>query len=754
MKKHSVKIDFAGKDLVLETGELANLASGSVIAKYGDTVVLATAVMGKERPDLGYFPLTVEYVERLYAGGVIKGSRWVKREGRPSDDSILSARLIDRSIRPLFSKDFKREVQVIVTILSVDGENDPDVISICAVSAALAISDIPWGGPVGGVRVGLVGSDKEEKKFVVNPVNEDRQVSDLDLVVTATNDAILMVEAGAKQVSEAKMLEALEVGYGGTKKIVKLIGELVKKAGKEKVEYEAKELNKDLVKKIEKLAIDKIQDLVAKAARKEVSEYSFDALKDEVAAEFEADEVPKSEIFEIVDYLAKENTREMILKKGVRPDGRKPDEIREISAKVGLLPRTHGSAMFQRGQTQGLTIVTLGTPSLEQLIESAEGEERKRYIHHYNMPPYSVGETGRTGWPKRREIGHGALAERALLEVIPSKKDFPYTIRVVSEIMASNGSTSMAAVCGSTLALMDAGVPILAPVSGIAMGLVVGKTGEGGELKDKDYVILSDIVGHEDYYGDMDFKVAGTSEGVTSLQLDVKISGLTLEIFKKAFSRAKEGRLFILKKMLEVVLKPREKVSSYAPKIKVLCIDKEKIGDIIGPGGRMIRQIIAETGAEVGVEDDGSVTISSTDEKGLEKAVEWIEGITMEFTPGDEFLGEVKRIEPFGAFVEIVPGRDGLVHVSKMSAGYVSDPNQVVKLGDKVRVKLTEVDDLGRLNLTMILDEKQAEDKIKQERGGRPQRDGGFQRERRPQRDRRPKEFGKSRFGQGKRRRG
>jgi len=725
MKVNSVKINVGGKDLLLETGRLAKLANGAVLVKYGETVVLATAVMGAGRPDLGYFPLTVEYAERLYAGGKIKGSRWVKREGRPSDDAILTARLIDRSIRPLFPKDFKQEVQVIVTVLSVDGENDPDVLSIIAASAALAISDIPWGGPVGAGRVGLAGEG--DKSFVLNPVNGEREVSSLDLVVSGTNKSILMMEAGANEVSEEKMLDALKFVHGQIKKMVGTIELLQKKVGKKKAEYEGKEMDKELIFKIEKFAKDEIVNLVSIEAAKETSEASFDQLKEEIAAEFEAEEVAKSEIYEIVDYIAREKTREAILKNKIRPDGRKPDQIRKIETEVGLLPRTHGSAMFKRGQTQALTIVTLGTPSLEQLIESAEGEERKRYIHHYNMPPYSLGETGRMGWPKRREVGHGALAERALISVIPDEDKFPYTIRIVSEIMACNGSTSMASVCGSTLALMDAGVPILRPVSGIAMGLVAGKLEDVAKESCGDYVILSDIVGYEDFYGDMDFKVAGTEKGITALQLDVKSLGLTLDIFKKAFEQAREGRLFILKKMFEVLPRAREKVSNYAPKIKVLHVDNEKIGDIIGPGGRMIKRIIAETGAEIGVEDNGEVVISAVDEESLAKAVEWVEGITMELTPGDEFEGEVKRIEPYGAFVEIVPGKDGLVHVSQMAAGYVADPGEIVKLGEKVRVKLVKKDDMGRLNLTMILDESQREGKKRFDKRGKE----GVRRERR-----------------------
>lgn len=688
----SKSLELGGKTLTLETGKFAIQASGAVTARMGDTIVLATVMAGPERPDLGYFPLSVEYVERLYAGGKIKGSRFVKREGRASDDAILTARLIDRSIRPLFSKDYVHEVQVMVTVLSVDGENDPDVLSIVAVSAALAISDIPWDGPVGALRIGLA-----ENSHIADPTSTEMNSSKLDLVISAKDDAILMVEAGAKEVPEEDMLKAFEFAKNEAPKIVNTINEIVKEAGKKKQEVVHKEIDAAVKKEVEKFAREKIEELVSLAAQKKASENDFDELKKAVAEEFKDKEIDKNTLFDIVDKLAKELTREMITKKGVRPDGRKPTEIRPIRIEVGLLPRTHGSAFFQRGETHALSIATLGSPSMEQIIEGMSSEETKRYIHHYNMPPYSVGETGRMGWPSRREIGHGALAERALLPVIPEEDKFPYTIRIVSEIMSSNGSTSMASVCGSTLSLMDAGVPISAPVSGIAMGLIMGEKNS--------FTVLSDIVGFEDFFGDMDFKVAGTEKGITALQLDVKIPGITLDIFEKAFAQAKEGRMFILGKMLEVMPQSRPQISQYAPKIAIIHVPTEKIGEVIGPGGKVIRAIIAETGCTVDIDDDGTCTIAGVDAAKMDQAIKWVENLTREVKVGEEFEGEVKRIMPFGAFVEILPGKEGMVHVSQMTAGYVSDPNEVVKIGQTVKVRVAEIDDMGRINLSMLFGE-------------------------------------------------
>jgi len=686
VKRVSKSVEIGGKTLTLEVGRLASQANAAVLARLGDTVVLATVVSAKAREDLDYFPLEVEYIERLYAGGRIKGSRWVKREGRPSDEAILTARLVDRSIRPLFPEGYKNEVQVMITVLSADAENSPDIPAICATSAALTISDIPWNGPVGAVRVGFVPKNGEGF-FVANPTNQDLEFSDLDLVVSTTDKVVVMLEAGAKEVPEEKFLKAIEFGQKEAQKIIQLILELQKEVGLKKQKYLVEKPSLELIKEVEKEAGEKIKEIIQEAAAQKESLNFLVEIKEALAEKYTNEK--KNIVFAAVDQLLKKTIREQIVKKGIRPDGRKPTEIRPIEIEVGILPRTHGSAMFKRGNTQVLTVTTLGSPSLEQLIESVEGEETKRYIHHYYMPPYSVGEVGKVGWPSRREVGHGALAERALEPVIPPEEKFPYTIRVVSEVMSSNGSTSMASVCGSTLSLMDAGVPIKAPVSGIAMG----KVGQ---------VILSDIAGLEDFNGDMDFKVAGTAKGITAVQLDVKALDLTLDLIEKILTQAKEGRLFILEKMLAVLPASRVQISRFAPKIEVLRVPVEKVGEVIGPGGRTIRKIINETGATVDIEDDGTITVSSPDKASVQKAVAWIRGLTKEAKVGDIFLGTVKRIQPFGAFVEILPGKEGLVHVSQMGRGYINNPATLLKVGQKVKVKVIQIDELGRINLSLI----------------------------------------------------
>ena len=691
MKEIKKELKLGDRTLTLSTGKVARQASGAVMAQYGDTVVLATVVASELRQELDYFPLSVEYQERLYAGGRIKGSRWVKREGRPSDDDILKARIIDRSIRPLFPKNYKKDVQVIVTVLSVDLENDPIYVAPIAVSAAIEASEIPWDGPISVLTVGI----RDGKPFL-NPRDSELDHSDMDLIVSSTKDAVVMVEAGASEVSEDDILKGIEFAHKSSKDVLKFISEFASEVGVKKQKVEEEKLDSDLKKKVSKLVDDKLEDLIVKMAKKQGGMEALGQLKEEVAQEVGEDNAKEGK--EMVEYLMKQKIREMILS-GKRPDGRKHEEIRELSSEVSVLPRTHGSAIFNRGLTQAMTIATLGAPSLGQLIESAEGEEEKRYIHHYSMPPYSVGETGRVGYPGRREIGHGALAERALLPVIPSESEFPYAIRLVTEVTSSNGSTSMASTCGSTLSLMDAGVPIKAPVSGIAMGLII-------EDEDK-FAILSDIAGIEDFNGDMDFKVTGTSEGVTAIQLDVKTLNLTPEILKKALAQAKKGRMHILESMLKTISEPRTKVSTYAPKIKTININPEKIGDIIGPGGKMIKRIIAETGSEVNVEDDGSVNISGIDAKGVEAAIEWIEALVKEVEAGEVYKGTVKRIEPFGAFVEVLPGKEGLVHVSDMASEFVKDPNDKVSLGEEVDVRVKEIDKLGRINLSMILDPSQ-----------------------------------------------
>lgn len=703
-------VEVGGNKLEFEVGRFAQQANAAVLGKYGDTMILATVVSAAERPELGYFPLYVEYQEKLYAGGKIKGSRWVKREGRPSDEAILNARLVDRSIRPLFPKEFASETQVIITVLSVDAENDPDILAINTVSAALAISDIPWKGPIAAVRLGFISkgknndSNQPEKlnktvtktgNFMVNPAYVGREYSELDLIVSSTQDAIVMVEAGANEVTESVVLEAFDIANQESTKIIEAIQQLVKEVGKEKRTLVKKKTNPKLVKAVKKLSAKTIK-LIASPKTGTKQEMDTDDLVDTIA--LDQPDSSRSEIKSILFDLIKQEVRQTILKTGKRPDARKTDEIRKIDVEVGLLPRTHGSAMFKRGETQALTITTLAAPSLEQWIENMEGEGTKRYMHHYYMPPFSVGETGRVGWPSRREVGHGALAERSLEPMIPNAEDFPYTIRVVSEIFSSNGSTSMAAVCGSTLSLMDSGVPLKKPVAGIAMGLISDFKAKSNKGK---HAILSDIQGLEDHVGDMDFKIAGSHDGITALQMDVKIVGIPRDILTEALEQARIGRLHILEKMLSTLSTPRAQLSRFAPKVEVVKIAQDQIGDVIGPGGKVIRQIMRETDATIDVDDDGSVTISGTDAESLQKAVDWVKNLTRKVEVGEEFEGTVKRIESFGAFVEILPGKDGLLHVSKMAAEYVSDPRKIVSIGDSIKVKVVEIDDLGRINLSV-----------------------------------------------------
>lgn len=731
MKKTSKTFEIDGKTITLETGTLAQLATSSVMARMGDTIVLANVTMGRSDTTLDYFPLSVDYAERLYAGGKIKGSRWVKREGRPTDEAVLTGRLIDRSIRPLFPKELKKDVQIIVNVLSVDGVNDPDVLSINAVSAALAISKIPWNGPVGAVRVGVAKADPQNS-FLVNP-DSTTELS-LDLVLTASKTGhTLMVEAGALQIPEEVALKAVTLARDWGTKITEFVSEVAKEIGDPKIELSSDEAKDDYVALVEKSYkknvvevlegelgenvsgdLGKIADIIADAESKKLKE---------------GEDAPnKKKIFEAVDYVFKQIIRENIVEKEKRFDGRKIDQLREITAQANFLPRVHGSGLFSRGQTQVLSIATLAAASFSQLIETLEGEETKRYMHHYSFPPYSVGETGRAGFVNRREIGHGALAERAVEAVLPSIEEFPYAIRVVSEVMSSNGSTSMGSVCGSIVALMDAGVPIKTPVAGIAIGLMT--------LGDK-YKILTDIIGLEDFAGDMDFKVAGTKDGITAIQLDVKKDALTDEMVAEVFERAKKARLEILQVMQKAIPESKKEVSTFAPKIKMIKIDPEKIGGLIGPGGKMIKSIIASTGAQVDVEDDGSVSISAVEEEAVNKAVEWIEGLTKEVKPGEEYEGTVKRMMAFGAFVEILPGKEGLVHVSEMSTDYVEKPEDVVALDQKVRVRVKEIDDQGRLNLSMKFGEDADKPSPRPEGSGGGRSGGGGMRrdDRGPRRD-------------------
>ncbi len=699
-KKTSVSIDFGGKTLILETGQLAVQATASVFARLGDTVVLATVVGGGKRPDIDYFPLSVDYVERLYAGGKIKGSRWVKREGRPSDEAILAGRLIDRSIRPLFPKSFKNEVQVIVTVLSVDSENEPDIIALNAVSAAIAMSKIPWKGPIAAVRIGYIEEkDGSQAAFLPNPTTTEAEHSVLDIVVSQSKEKTVMIESGALQVAEDVVAKAVEEAHKETRAVLKGIEELVKKAGQEKIVVEEDTSLNDAVAIFEKTYKKDVDSLIKSRVSKEGAGDETGELIARVVEELKAKnpeaEVDKKLLAKALEAVMFKTIRSNTVKTKKRVDGRALDELREINATVGILPRTHGSALFERGITQALSIATLGSPRLEQLIESAEGEEIKRYIHHYSGLPYSFGQAGRMGFTSRREIGHGALAERALKAVIPSQEDFPYTIRVVSEVLSQNGSSSMASTCGSTLALMDAGVPITAPVAGISIGM----------MSDGDkYVLLTDIIGLEDFSGDMDFKVAGTEKGITAIQLDVKIDGLTDAQVVEILGRARTARLEILKTMLASLPESRKEVSEYAPKIEQIQVPVDKIGEVIGPGGKNIKAIIAQTGADVDIDDNGTVSISAVSEEAVRSAVDWISGMTRDVTVGEEFEGTVKRILPFGAFVEYLPGREGMVHVSKMARGFVKDPSEIVKIGQTVKVKIDERDNQGRINLSMLLD--------------------------------------------------
>jgi len=681
------KMELAGRELSFEIGKYALLANGAVLARYGDTAVLVTACASeKPREGINFFPLTVDYEERLYSVGKIPGG-FIKREGKPSEKAILSARLIDRPIRPLFPKDFYHDVSVIATVLSVDPDNPPDVLAMLGSSVALSISDIPFEGPTGSVLVGYV-----DGKIVINPTAKEREVSKLHLVVSGTKDRVMMIEAGAKEVPEDIMIEAILIAQEEIKKIVEFIEGIVKEVGKPKMEYQKRVVPEEIKQKVREIAFDKVYQYVQIPDKVE-RDKKLDELKEEVFKAFEGE---TEETLLLVDdalyNLEKEIVRKMIADEGKRPDGRKFDEIRPLYAEVGILPRTHGSALFKRGYTQVLTVATLGTKGEMQFLDGLEEEEAKRYMHHYNFPPFSTGESKPVRGPGRREIGHGALAERALEPVIPSEDEFPYTIRLVSEVLTSNGSTSQASVCGSTLALMDAGVPIKAPVAGISIGLIT---------KDDDsFILLTDIQGIEDFFGDMDFKVAGTREGITAIQLDIKIHGLTREIIEKALYQAKEARLKILDFMQTVIDKPRSELSPYAPKIFKTTVDPEKIRDIIGPGGKMINKIIAETNVKIDIEPDGRIFVAAPDDISGNRAISMIEGIGREIEVGQFFLGKVTRTASYGAFVEIYPGKEGLVHISQLDERRLKSVDEVVKVGDLVLVKVIGIDKLGRLSLS------------------------------------------------------
>lgn len=685
--KHIYSIDWAGRKLTVEIGQLAKQANGAALVRYGDTAVLSTATASKEPKNLDFFPLTVNYEERLYAVGKIPGG-FIKREGRPSEKAILASRLIDRPIRPLFADGFRNDVQVVSMVMSVDQDCSSEMAAMFGSSLALCVSDIPFDGPIAGVSVGRINNE-----FIVNPTVEQAEKSDIHLVVAGTKDAINMVEAGAQEVPEETMLEAIMFGHEEIKRLIAFQEEIVSEIGKEKLNIVLYEVDQELEAEVRGLCEQEMITAI-QVQEKHAREDAIKAVKNDVLEKFveqEATEDDLKQVKKILDKIVKGEVRRLITEDKVRPDGRGLDVIRPLSSEVSILPRTHGSGLFTRGQTQALSICTLGALGDVQILDGLGIEEEKRFMHHYNFPNFSVGETGPIRGPGRREIGHGALGERALEPVIPSEKDFPYTVRLVSEVLESNGSTSQASICASTLAMMDAGVPIKAPVAGIAMGLI--KSGEH-------YSILTDIQGMEDHLGDMDFKVAGTSKGVTALQMDIKIEGLSREILEEALQQAKKGRMQILDSMLSTIADPRQELSKYAPKILTMSINPDKIRDVIGPSGKQINKIIEETGVKIDIEQDGIVFISSVDEEMNQKAKKIIEDIVREVEVGQMYLGKVKRIEKFGAFVEIFNGKDGLVHISELAEERVGKVEDVVSIGDELLVKVTEIDKQGRVNLS------------------------------------------------------
>ncbi|MBW3113824.1 polyribonucleotide nucleotidyltransferase [Bacillus sp. MCCB 382] len=703
--KQTFSIDWAGRELTVEVGQFAKQANGAVMVRYGDTAVLSSATASKEPKPLDFFPLTVNYEERLYAVGKIPGG-FIKREGRPSEKAILASRLIDRPIRPLFADGFRNEVQVISIVMSVDQNCSSEMAAMFGSSLALSVSDIPFEGPIAGVIVGLV-----DGKFIINPSVEELEKSEIHLSVAGTKDAINMVEAGADEVPEETMLEAIMFGHEEIKRLVAFQEEIVAKVGKEKLDIQLAELDQDVEAEVRALCESELIPAI-QVQEKHAREEAIKAVKDKVMAvyeeEKEADEAALKQVKKVLDKLVKNEVRRLITEDKVRPDGRKVDEIRPLSSEVGLLPRTHGSGLFTRGQTQALSICTLGALGDVQVLDGLGIEESKRFMHHYNFPQFSVGETGPIRGPGRREIGHGALGEKALDPIIPNEKDFPYTIRLVSEVLESNGSTSQASICASTLAMMDAGVPIKAPVAGIAMGLI--KSGEN-------YSILTDIQGMEDHLGDMDFKVAGTSKGVTALQMDIKIDGLSREILEEALQQAKKGRMQILESMLSTIGESRTSLSQYAPKILTMHINPDKIRDVIGPSGKQINKIIDETGVKIDIEQDGTIFISSTDEEMNKVAKKTIEDIVREVEAGQMYLGKVKRIEKFGAFVEIFSGKDGLVHISEIAEERIRKVEDVVAIGDEILVKVLDIDNQGRVNLSRKAVLKEQREKEEQNQG-------------------------------------
>jgi polyribonucleotide nucleotidyltransferase len=685
-------LEIAGRPLVIEIGQVAKQANGAAMVRYGDTAVLVTATASKSpREGIDFFPLTVDYEEKQYAAGKIPGG-FIKREGRATELATLSARQIDRPIRPLFPKGYKNDVHIVATVMSVDKNNAPDITAVIGASIALGVSDIPFAGPVGAVIVGLVDGE-----LIINPTVEQLSKSDLHLAVAGTAEAIMMVEGSANEIPEATMIDAIFFAHEEIKKIVVFQEPIIQELGLPKSEVIVEEISEEIEQAVREYAQALLEEAVYNPDKK-MRESQMEVAREEIQEHF-AEIYPDNakDVAAIVDKMMKEIVRKAILEKGERVDGRRLDEIRAISCEVGYLPRPHGSGLFTRGQTQVLSVTTLGSASEEQRLDGLGIEETKRYIHHYNFPPYSVGETRPMRGPGRREIGHGALAERALLAVLPDEEEFPYTIRVVSEVLESNGSSSMGSVCGSTLSLMHAGVPIKAPVSGIAMGLVKGDNG---------FAILSDIQGIEDALGDMDFKLAGTEKGVTALQMDIKIKGVDREIVSAAMAKAREGRMFIMNKMLEVIDRPNAELSPYAPSLTKMQIHPDRIREIIGPGGKTIHKIVDETGCKIDIEDDGSLYIMSVDEEGAKKAKFYIESIIADVEVGKTYMGTVKRIMDFGAFVEIIPGvlgtagKEGLVHISQLAEERVNKVRDVVDIGDQILVKVTEIDKQGRINLS------------------------------------------------------
>ncbi|MCE5096205.1 polyribonucleotide nucleotidyltransferase [Staphylococcus devriesei] len=687
-EKKVFKTEWAGRSLTIETGQLAKQANGAVLVRYGDTVVLSTAVASKEPRDGDFFPLTVNYEEKMYAAGKIPGG-FKKREGRPADEATLTARLIDRPIRPLFPKGYRHDVQIMNTVLSADPDCSPEMAAMIGSSMALSVSDIPFQGPIAGVNVGFI-----DGKYVINPTVEEKEVSRLDLEVAGHKDAVNMVEAGASEITEQEMLEAIFFGHEEIKRLVAFQEEVVEHIQPTKKEFVPVERDEELVNRVKALTEEKGLKETVLTFDKQKRDENLDALKAEIATEFVDEADPENdilidEVYAILNDLVKEEVRRLIADEKIRPDGRKPDEIRPLDSEVGLLPRAHGSGLFTRGQTQALSVLTLGALGDYQLIDGLGPEVEKRFMHHYNFPNFSVGETGPVRAPGRREIGHGALGERALRYIIPDTTEFPYTIRIVSEVLESNGSSSQASICGSTLALMDAGVPIKAPVAGIAMGLVT---------REDSYTILTDIQGMEDALGDMDFKVAGTKEGITAIQMDIKIDGLTREVIEEALEQARQGRLAIMDHMLQTIDRPRKELSAYAPKVEIMTIKPEKIRDVIGPGGKKINEIIDETGVKLDIEQDGTIFIGAVDQEMINRAREIIEDITREAEVGQVYNAKVKRIEKYGAFVELFAGKDALLHISQISKERINKVEDVLNIGDTIEVKITEIDKQGRVN--------------------------------------------------------